>query len=62
MSVDSDREKICSICGKDYVENGHPAAPVNGGRCCNRCNDSVVIPRRIRDGRREERRGKRVAP
>ena len=41
--------KICSICGTAYIEWGHNAWPVTKGRCCNECNDLVVIPRRIRD-------------
>lgn len=48
--------KVCSICGEDIDvdpisgwDGGHNAAPVNDGRCCTRCNTTVVIPRRIRD-------------
>lgn len=42
----------CSICGKlispegDW-ELGHNARPVNDGRCCDDCNESVVMPLRI---------------
>jgi len=50
-------EKICSICQRKFAEFGNSAQPVNDGRCCNRCNDVVVIPARIRAMRRE--RGKR---
>ena len=44
--------KPCSICGKTILPIGnwllgHNAAPVNNGRCCNVCNDTVVIPTRI---------------
>ena len=51
----------CSICGhtvdlhrhpitkKVYWSEGHNAEPVNNGRCCTRCNNGVVIPRRIVD-------------
>jgi len=49
----------CSICGLDvphhehkgevYWTQGHSAAPVNNGRCCDNCNASVVIKRRMND-------------
>jgi hypothetical protein len=31
-----------------YTEFGHPAEPVRSGRCCNVCNDLVVMPARLR--------------
>lgn len=48
----------CSICkkeiekhvdenGKVYWEEGHNAEPVVEGRCCDDCNYSVVLPRRL---------------
>lgn len=46
---------ICSICGGTIEvlyggwDKGNNAQPVNEGRCCNVCNDLVVLPRRIRD-------------
>lgn len=51
----------CSICGNkiqpvgDWTE-GHNAEPVNSGRCCDYCNDAVVIPERLREiyGRRKK--------
>ncbi len=42
----------CSICGNEIEVNcfgwdqGHNADPVNGERCCDRCNMQVVIPAR----------------
>ena len=39
--------KTCSICCEQYHEFGNNAEPVNDGRCCNYCDDSVVIPARI---------------
>mgnify|MGYP003153150555 FL=1 len=51
----------CSICGgpidehrhpetgEVYWTEGHNAEPVNDGRCCTVCNDSVVISRRMTD-------------
>lgn len=39
----------CSICGKEFVGFGNNAWPINEGRCCDTCNDTIVIPRRIVD-------------
>lgn len=44
----------CSICGDKIAPKlggwmeGNNAAPVNNGRCCDLCNDMVVIPTRMR--------------
>ena len=39
----------CSICKNEiYTEFGHNAEPINNGRCCDMCNQTVVIPRRIK--------------
>lgn len=38
----------CVICGELIVGYGHNAVPVRDGRCCNSCNDSRVIPARLR--------------
>lgn len=51
-----DESKIlnCSICNSIILPElsgwtgGHPAEPINSGRCCNDCNSSVVIPTRLR--------------
>ena len=45
--------QICSICRADYDEWGQSAEPVNRGRCCNRCNERVVIPAKIALMRKE---------
>jgi hypothetical protein len=38
----------CSINPKHkYTHYGNNAEPVNSGRCCDECNDMVVIPVRI---------------
>lgn len=49
---------ICSICGKEYQGYGNNAQPVNNGRCCDKCNGTIVVPRRIQDAksRREKER------
>ena len=40
--------QTCVICSALFQEFGHNAEPVKRGRCCNLCNDAVVIPERIR--------------
>ena len=50
MSEESNKQ--CSICFRRYTEFGHPAEPVRSGRCCNVCNDLVVIPARLRAARK----------
>lgn len=37
----------CSICGKEFEGYGNNALPVATGKCCDRCNQDVVIPTRI---------------
>ena len=50
----------CSICeeyleeqehpitGEIFENKGHYAEPINNGRCCDRCNYTIVIPKRIK--------------
>ena len=47
------KPQTCSIC-QDPIEvnwmgwaDGNNAMPVNDGRCCDRCNDSIVLHARI---------------
>lgn len=53
--------KTCVLCdseiqphltpdGVPYWWEGHNAAPVELGRCCDTCNDTIVIPTRIKLG------------
>ena len=37
----------CSICSLEYTRCGHNAQPVNNGRCCDKCNMTVVVPKRL---------------
>jgi len=37
--------KICCICKKRYFGFGNNAKPLKNGRCCNKCNDLVIIER-----------------
>jgi len=45
----------CSICGHTIKPDvngwsgGHNPWPINGGKCCGKCNDEIVVPRRIYD-------------
>jgi hypothetical protein len=39
---------ICSICRCDYTGFRNNAHPVNHGYCCDTCDLTVVIPRRLR--------------
>lgn len=39
--------RTCSICGTVFMRWGHNASPINNGRCCDECNATVVIPKRI---------------
>ena len=32
----------CVICKKEYYGYGHNAAPVEDGKCCDRCNEFVI--------------------
>ena len=32
-----------------YWTEGHNAQPISDGRCCDRCNEDIVIPHRIAD-------------
>lgn len=51
------KEGRCSICGERYDGMGNNAAPVNGGRCCDVCNTTRVIPERIARIYADRRRG-----
>ena len=36
----------CSICKEDMIGKfGHNAQPINDGRCCDECNNLVIIAR-----------------
>lgn len=45
---------MCSICGNEIKPHpisgwagGNNANPINDGRCCDYCDNNVVIPKRI---------------
>ena len=35
----------CVICKKEYYGYGHNAAPVEDGKCCDKCNEFVIEQR-----------------
>ena len=46
--------KKCDICGGPILPDpisgwdlGHNAEPVREGRCCDSCNDGIIIPARL---------------
>ena len=41
--------KTCSICGVKYIGYGNNAWPINNGRCCDDCNNTKVIPARLKE-------------
>ena len=46
----------CCICGEEFEGFGNNPCPVvkeEGARCCDFCDNAVVIPRRIEDFFRE---------
>ena len=46
--------QICSICHGPYVGHGNNAWPFQAGRCCDECNDQIVVPARIALIKKEE--------
>ena len=38
-------EHECSICKSSYQGFGNNAQPINDGRCCDECNDKVILAR-----------------
>lgn len=47
---DFEKMKKCCFCGRTFYGWGNNPAPVNNdeeARCCNECNNDVVIPARL---------------
>lgn len=47
-----DEKHICCICGQEFTGCGNNPYPVNSdeyARCCDICNDTVVIPARLEE-------------
>ena len=36
---------MCSICNEDFEGFGNNAEPINDGRCCDDCNNLVIMER-----------------
>lgn len=52
-------EFICCICGKKVLEWGNDPYPVvtdEGLKCCDKCDMEVVLPARIRQMNKTQRR------
>ena len=50
------KEGTCVLCGGEYSRWGNNPVPcAYVGRCCDLCNDSKVIPARIRSVMEERR-------
>ena len=48
----------CCLCGKDIEirgtwKEGHNAEPIKKGRCCGICNETKVIPIRLKNINKE---------
>lgn len=49
---------ICCICGKEIKGLGNNPRPVkDSGRCCDFCNENMVIPKRIETLFKEKTKG-----
>ena len=46
--------KKCVICGEPITGYGNNAEPVKHGRCCDKCNQEVVIPARLKQSSLKE--------
>ena len=55
MTDEKSQEKKCCICNGQIGEHpderneSHNAYPVKNGRCCGVCNETIVIPTRLRN-------------
>lgn len=55
INLDEDVEKQnCVICGKPIIGFGNNALPVAEGKCCDKCNQEVVIPARLKSVKLDE--------
>lgn len=43
-----EENKECVICRRKFKEYGNNALPIIEGRCCDYCNNVIVVPFRIR--------------
>ena len=52
------KKKNCAICGKPYGKYGNNGMPVTDGRVCDYCNDTEVIPARLKQLKEAEKQNK----
>ena len=46
--METEKKKVCCICGKEFTEWGNNPYPVKDeGLCCDECNLWHVIPKRL---------------
>jgi len=60
----------CSICkkkieplifnGKVIWDKGNNAEPINSGRCCDKCNNEVVVVKRIEMYREKQKKNENI--
>jgi len=49
------KKQKCCLCGKTMDDIGNNAMPLKQGRCCDDCNDDVIMER-IKEAERMSRR------
>ena len=47
-------KKLSPFTGNVIWDKGKNARPINNGRCCDKCNKTIVIPKRIKKVRKNE--------
>lgn len=52
--IETEKLKVCSICGRDFIGWGNNAEPINDGICCDDCN-GIVIGRRLLEYQRRRK-------
>ena len=54
---DNIEEQEHPITGEIFWNKGHNAEPINDGRCCDICNDTIVIVKRMEIMGMEDKEG-----
>lgn len=52
LANEADAQERCCICGEKFEgwgNNPWPVVKAENARCCDKCNEEIVIPRRILD-------------
>ena len=46
ISIDKVLNEVCCICGEELKDFGNDPYPISDeGRCCDKCNDKVIVAR-----------------